>query len=175
MWMLGIGNMEQTKKLHGVVEWLLVGGGRAAVRKAWGCRNGGGLASNGVQIELRAPLRFCMVKSELHFNFDWAPFGIGKWDSTWFSFFAMKTSLHDLILFLWWCSHFDPIGKRIRPIKIAVLVVTSYTYSNFYTDPAWDGGTTSPISRHFLSLSVTEMELTQWISSFLNTHKFQQR
>ena len=42
------------------------GGGRAAVRKAWGCRNGGGLASNGVQIELRAPLRFCMVRSELH-------------------------------------------------------------------------------------------------------------
>jgi hypothetical protein len=66
MWMLGIGNMEQTKKLHGVVAWLL--GGRAG-----GCKEGsggGGWASNGVQIELRAPLRFCMVKSELHFNFD---------------------------------------------------------------------------------------------------------
>ena len=66
MWMLGIGNMEQTKKLHGVV----VGGGRAAVRKGLGLSECGGWASNGVQIELRAPLRFCMVKSELHFNFD---------------------------------------------------------------------------------------------------------
>ena len=50
----------------GVVAWLL--GGRAG-----GCKEGsggGGWASNGVQIELRAPLRFCMVKSELHFNFD---------------------------------------------------------------------------------------------------------
>ena len=70
MWMLGIGNMEQTKKLHGVVAWLLVGGGRAAVRKGLGLLECGGWASNGVQIELRAPLRFCMVKSELHFNFD---------------------------------------------------------------------------------------------------------
>ena len=50
---------------------VVVGGGRAG-----GCKEGlgvsecGGWASNGVQIELRAPLRFCMVKSELHFNFD---------------------------------------------------------------------------------------------------------
>jgi len=75
------------------------GGGRAAVRKGLGLLECGGWASNGIQIELRAPLRFCMVKSELHFNFDWAPFGIDKWDPTWFFFFAMKTSLHDLILF----------------------------------------------------------------------------
>ena len=68
MWMLGIGNMEQTKKLHGVV--VVGGGGRAAVRKGLGLSECGGWASNGVQIELRAPLRFCMVKSELHFNFD---------------------------------------------------------------------------------------------------------
>ena len=92
----------KTKKLHGtfMVWWRGCWWGRAG-----GCKEGlglsecGGWASNGVQIELRAPLRFCMVKSELHFNFDWAPFGIGKWDPTWFFFFAMKTSLHDLILF----------------------------------------------------------------------------
>ena len=36
MWTLGIGNMEQTKKLHGVVAWLL--GGRAG-----GCKEGPGV------------------------------------------------------------------------------------------------------------------------------------
>ena len=95
---LGIGNIEQTKSFM-VWWWRGCWGGRAAVRKGLGLSECGGWASNGVQIELRAPLRFCMVKSELHFNFDWAPFGIGKRDSTWFFFFAMKTSLHDLILF----------------------------------------------------------------------------